>query len=218
MARTPLSEINRRLVLATADLAPEAIAGELARFARRSLSEAIQSGEASDRYETFVNGREGVPEEMVEPPGPIVYIFNWWRDIIEFGLSALVDRSPERSGRYKRSWFAMVNGTPVSDYDRIPPSAVVYLTNNQPYSRKIEVGYMEMSVPPGVVEDCALTVKRRFGNTFDIKATMITLPNGYILKGVFRRGIRPQSRKKLRRDTMAGAVMTYPSLRLEMRN
>jgi hypothetical protein len=218
MARLNLKEINRQLFLATQDIAPENVAKELASYAKRSLSEVIQSGEGSDIYERYVNGRFGASEESVRPPGPIVYIFNWWKEIIEFGIAALVQRSPEKSGRYKRSWFAMVDGRHVVDFDRLPTGAVVYLTNNQPYSRKIEVGHMRMSVPPGVVEDCALTIKRRFANTYDIKATMITHPNGYILKGVFSRGIRPQARKKLRKDTRAGSVMTYPSIRLEMRS
>jgi hypothetical protein len=46
---------------------------------------------------------------------------------------------------------------------------------------------------------------------------MVTLPNGYILKGVFKRGVRPNSRTKLRKDTMAGAHMTYPAIRMSMR-
>ncbi len=218
MARLTDGELNRRIALATADISPENLAKELAAFARTSLREAISEGEASDIYEKFVNGRSGVEEEQVVPPGPIVYLFQWWTDIIEFGLRTLIDRSPEQSGSYKQSWFAMVNGAVVSDYTRIPIEAQVVLTNNQPYSRKIEVGHMHMSVPPGVVEDCRRVVMRRYGNLIDVKATMITLPGGYILKGRFTRGVRPHARRKLRKDTMAGAQMTYPSLVLTMRD
>lgn len=215
MAR--LESLRRQLTLATEDIAPENVAKELATFAKSSLQQAISEGEASDRYDIYVNGRFGAAEESVEPPGPILYEFQWWPEIVVFALETLVKRSPEKSGRYKSSWFAMVNDVPVSNFDRIPIDATVVLTNNQPYSRKIEVGYMNMSVPPGVVEDSRRVVMSRFGNLITAKATMITLPNGYILRGVFRRGIRPQSRKKLRKDTMAGARMTYPSLVLSMR-
>ena len=215
MAR--IQSIRRDLQLATAHMDPAAIQGELAQFARDSLNEAIREGEASPLYDLYVNGRLGAAESSVEPPGPILYEFRWWNEIIEFGLQALMDRSPVRSGLYKRSWFAMVNSTVAPNYDSIPFDAKVILTNNQPYSRKIEVGHMVMSVPPGVVEDCKRTIMSRYGNMIEAKATMITLPGGYILKGVFRKGVRPSARTKLRKDTMAGAEMTYPSIVMTMR-
>lgn len=216
MARFTEAELNRRLIMATADLQPSAVAGALAKFARSQLAKSIDRGEGSPLYDKYINGREGAEEETVVPPGPIVYVFNWWRDIIDFGLQSLVDRSPERSGRYKKSWFCMVDGRPVTDFDAIPATATVILTNNQPYSRKIEVGFMQMSVPPGVVEDVRKMMMRRFGNLIRVKASMINLPGGYVLKGVFTKGIREFSRTKLRRDTQAGALMTYPSLILTM--
>lgn len=215
MARLP--SISRQLTLATADIAPENVAKELAAFARMSLREAISEGEASDIYDIYVNGQYGASEDTVVPPGPILYDFQWWPEIVTFALATLVERSPERSGRYKQSWFAMVDNVPVVNFERIPIWSEVVLTNNQPYSRKIEVGHMRMSVPPGVVEDSKKIVMRRFGNMINAKATMINLPNGYILKGVFRKGYRPGARTKLRKDTQAGARMTYPALTLSMR-
>jgi len=216
MPRWTDAELNRRLTMATADLAPEVIGRDLARFARASLSDAVDRGEGSPLYDKFVNGRAGIEEEAVDPPGPIVYLFRWWRDIIEFGLETLRDRSPVRSGRYKDSWYCMVDDVRVTDYDSISAQARVVLTNDQPYSRKIDVGFMDMSVPPHVVEDARKTMMRRFGNLVTIRAAMIHLPNGYVLRGVFRRGIRQNSRRKLYKDTRAGALMTYPSLVLTM--
>lgn len=218
MPRYSDQELNRKIQLATADIAPENIAKELAAFAKISLREVIQSGEGSDRFERYVNGNLDAPEESVVPPGPIVYLFHWWPEVIEYGLKVLVDRSPEKSGRYKRSWFAMVNGAVVTDYTAVPIAAQVILVNNQPYSRKIEVGHMQMSVEPGVVQDSRRTVMSRFGNTVEVKATMVTLPGGYVLKGKFTRGFRRTARPKLRKDTMAGANMTYPALLLTMRD
>ena len=203
--------------LATAGIAPHAINAELAKFAKQELAAVLASGQGSPIYDRYVNGVLDAPESSVKAPGPILYDFRWWRDIVPFALKTLVDRSPERSGRYKKSWFAMVNGVVVTDYDAIQANATVILTNNQPYSRKIEVGFMNMRVPPGVVEDSRKKVMSRFGNMVTAKTAMITLPGGYVLKGVFKRGIREFSRKKLRRDTMAGALMTYPSLILQMR-
>lgn len=215
MAR--ISTFERDLRLATAGMAPENIAKELAAFARRELAAAIQSGEASERFDRYVNGNFGAAEETVVPPGPILYVFHWWREIVEFALQTAVERSPEKSGRYKQSWFVMTPGGAVKSFDEIPINASVILTNNQPYSRKIDVGHMRMSVPPGIVEDVRRAVMARFGNFVTAKRTMITLPGGYILKGRFRRGYRPFARTKLRKDTMAGAQMTYPALVMTMK-
>lgn len=215
MARISTFEADLRL--ATAGMAPESIAKELAAFARSELSKAIQEGIASERYEKYVNGRFGAEEETVAPPGPILYVFHWWREIVEFALQSAVERSPEKSGDYKKSWFIMTPGGVVKGFDDIPLNATVILTNNQPYSRKIDVGHMRMSVPPGVIEDVRKMVMARFGNFVTAKRTMIPLPGGYILKGRFRRGYRQFARTKLRQDTQAGAQMTYPALVLSMK-
>jgi len=212
-----IQSFAKDLQLATASIAPQNIATELARFAIASVREEIREGRASPRYDRWVNGREGANEFSVIPPGPILYEFHWWNEVIEHSIDVLRKRSPVKSGRYRDSWFAMVDGVVVSDYSKIPIGAKVIITNNQPYSRKIEVGFMNMSVPPAVVEDSLGVIRSRFGNVVEIKNTMITLPGGYILKGVFKKGIRPTSRTKLRKDTMAGADMTYPSLIMTMR-
>lgn len=216
MAR--ISTLARDLQLATAGIAPENIAKELAAFAKAELARAIHEGEGSDQYERYVNGRLGAPEESVQPPGPIVYDFLWWRPVLEFALQTLIKRSPEKSGRYKQSWFVMIrDGGRVQNLDAIPINATVIICNDQPYSRKIDVGHMRMPVPPGVVEDARKAIMGRFGNMVTVKRMMIQLPNGYVLKGHFRRGYRPHARKRLRSDTEAGAQMTYPALVLSMR-
>lgn len=215
MAR--ISTFAKDLQLATAGIAPENIARELAVFARTELSKAIQDGEGSERYDRYVNGNLGAAEETVVPPGPILYVFHWWREIVEFALQSAVERSPDKSGRYKQSWFVMTPGGVIKSFDDIPINSTVILCNNQPYARKIDVGHMRMSVPPGVVEDVRKMVMSRFGNFVTAKRTMIPLPGGYVLKGRFRRGYRPFARTKLRADTQAGAQMTYPALVMSMK-
>lgn len=214
---TSTRDFERTIALITADLAPERVAKDLAALARTSLSEVIRSGEGSPRYNKFVNGRFNADEESVIPPGPIVYDFHWWNEIIEYAIEVLRKRSPVDTGRYRDSWFAMVNGVVVTDYSSIPVGAKVFVTNNQPYARKIEVGHMRMSVPDGVAEDGTMIVRRRFGNVAEIKTTMITLPGGYILKGRFTKGYKPNARTKLRRDVEAGTEMTYPALAMTLR-
>lgn len=211
-----VTALDKQLILATAGIAPQNLSRELALYAKQSLRDAIHYGEGSPNYDKFVNGVEGADEFTVTPPGPIVYVFHWWNEIIEYALDVLRSRSPVKSGLYRDSWFPMINGVVVSDYDKIPLDAEVMLTNNQPYARKIEVGFMDMSVPPHVAQDANTIIRRRFGNLFASKSTMVTLPGGYVLKGHFKRGIRQYSRTKLRKDTMAGAQMTYPAISLKV--
>lgn len=220
MAR--IQTFDRDLRLATADIAPAAIAKELAAFARASLSEAIANGEGSPVYDKYVNGRFGAAEESVVAPGPIVYDFIWWGEILPWVIQFLVERSPDKSGRYKRSWVVLADGAPITSARDIGLNATVWVTNTQPYSRKIDVGFMEMSVQPGLIEDARRRVMATWGNAITARGTMVQLPSGpapapYRLKGVFKRGIRPQSRTKLRSDTRAGAMMTYPTLELKVR-
>lgn len=215
MAR--ISTFAKDLQLATAGISPEAIAPMLAAFAKSENMKAIQEGEGSERFDRYVNGNFGAAEETVVAPGPILYVYRWWPEVIEFALQSLVERSPDKSSRYKRSWFVMTPGGRVSSFGDIPISATVILCNDQPYSRKIDVGHMRMSVPPGVVEDARKMVMSRFGNMVTARRTMVPLPNGYVLRGHFRRGYRQFARTKLRKDTQAGAQMTYPALVLTMK-
>lgn len=207
MAR--LQSFERDLKLAIAGIAPENVAKALADFAKAELANVIASGEGSPLYDRYVNGALGAPESAVVPPGPIIYDFVWWQAIIPYALQYLVDRSPERSGRYKRSWFVMVNGQPAPDPAGIPLDAEVVITNDQPYSRKIDVGHMKMSVPNHIIEDGRQAVMRIFGNIITAKRTLIALPGGYTLKS---------SRGSRRKDRAAGQALTYPALVLQMRS
>jgi hypothetical protein len=125
------------------------LASELAKAAKQALSEAQTSGAASKSYSKYVNGRKGVREEDVILPGPIVYQFGWLPEVARYALSYARARSPVRSGRFAASWFAMVDGVHVTDISNIPINSELIITNDQPYVRKIEVGAMRMTVPPG---------------------------------------------------------------------
>lgn len=207
----------RDIAVATEGLSPKAINAELARVARAELASAISSGQGSAIYERYVNGRPNAPEESVEAPGPILYVFSWWPEIIEFAIEFLQRRSPVRSGRFRDSWFVMVNEARFDNINSIPINATVLIVNDRPYARKIEVGHMRMSVPHGVAEDARLAVRRQYGKVVDIRKTMVELRGGYVLKGHFRRGHREFARRKIRPDTQAGAKMTYPAISLQMR-
>lgn len=60
-------------------------------------------------------------------------------------------------------------------------------------------------------------VMSKFGNLVTARRTMTPLPGGYVKKGHFSRGVGRFARRRLRRDTAAGAQMLYPALVLSMR-
>jgi hypothetical protein len=88
-------------------LSSEAQSKQLAERAKKELASLVSSGRASNSFRRFVDGREGAPEESVGPApnGQIVYRFNHLGAICQFALSFLVNRSPSRSGTYRRSFY-----------------------------------------------------------------------------------------------------------------
>jgi hypothetical protein len=197
----------RDLKIATAGLEPDAIKGLLVSTALQALSDAQNAREFPSQYITTVNDRVGASIQSVEPPGPIVYTAVWWPEILEYGLAFAEGRSPVLSGRFKRSWFAMANGSPLNDFAAIPLNAECIITNDQPYSRKIEVGHMHMSVPPGVVEDLVSALRRKFGNLISVRRQFISLEGAYAL----RRGSR-----RRRRASPGGRMLSYPAAVITM--
>jgi hypothetical protein len=207
MARPQAFE--RELRLATAGLEPDAIAKLLAKTARQALAEAQAQGVTASTYVRTVNGREGVSEDSVVPPGPIVYTFNYLPEVATYALAYAEERSPVESGRFKRSWFVLANGSVVTDMAEIPLDAEIIVTNDEPYARKIEVGRTEagrpfvLRVPPGIVEDTRQAVLRRFGNVIRAERQFIPLAGAYRLH---------TSHKSGRKDRRAGRDVTYPAL------
>jgi hypothetical protein len=197
----------RDLKVATAGLEPEAISALLAKTARAALAKAQAAGEAPANYVRSVNGRIGAAEESVVPPGPIVYSFQWWPEIVTYALAFAEARSPVLSGRFKASWFVLVNGSQVTDFDEILFDAEVILTNDQPYARKLEIGRIRARVPPGIVEDTVSAVRRRFGDIISAQRKFINLAGAYRLKTSSGR----------RRDRQVGRVISYPAAVMTMR-
>jgi len=207
----------RDLQLATADLAPNVIGRELAKLARSSLADAIAAGEASTIYTKYVNGRDGAEEESVVLPGPIVYDFSYWQPIIAFTLAELEKRSPRKSGDYIASHVVMVGSQVLRPDAEIAAGEEVSFVATVPYARKIESGFQRVSTGDAVFQDVRRRVQAQFGRVVDVRFRMVLIANGYVLKGRFRRGYKPFARRKIRRDTEAGARMTYPAIIMRMK-
>jgi len=205
MAR--LNEFERELKVATAGLDDDAIAKLLAETAEEARDAAISAGEASAHYETFVNYEEGRSEEQVKPPGPIIYVFDYGIEIAQFALELARALSPVRSGAYRDAWFLLDESGAQTTPENLTPGAPFTITNDKPYARKIEVGAMKVSVPPGIVERLRKGVLGRYGNSVSAKVKFIKLEGGYVLK---RHGTGGRQRR--RDERAAGTAINYPAL------
>lgn len=220
-----LQFLERDLLLAVKrDLSPAVLGRELAAFAKNDRDEYLRSVGGHPTYQTYVNGREGVPEESVTLPGPILYQFNWLRPIAQAGLEWLRRESPRQSGDYMRGHFAMYNGDEVEIANLPADATEVVLTNDLPYSRKLHVGGMRTSAPPKIFEECRQAILARFGQVVEAQVKFLFLtgtsrrgePLPYRLKtdGNMRsRAPSEANRPRVgRKDRFAGQPINYPSV------
>lgn len=198
--------IERELKLATADLSPERISKELAKFAKQSLAEVIRSGQGSPQYDRYVDGRKGAPEESVRHDGVIRYEFVHWPRVIEIALEELRKRVPRKTGRYAGSFVVLANQKVVVDYTSIPADAEVVIINAQPYTRKMEVGANKTGKKH--FDRSELAFNRRFSGAFVARTMFLNVSSG-LVPGVPYHLKRSQGRRK---DRQAGMPVTYPAL------
>lgn len=216
------------IAMATAGIAPDKIQPQLVAFARSELAKVIASGEGSPDYNLFVNNAPATTEDNVVPPGPIIYQFNWWKDIVQFALQTLIDLSPELTGEYKNNWLIRADGQQVADPKDIQVASVVEITNDMPFHRSIVVGHKHYRIGHQNIEEARSKVMSLYGNFITARNTMIQLPDGYVMRGKFvansagndkitGKPLRPYARRKLRPDVRKGENMTYPCLELRVK-
>lgn len=190
----------------------------------------IQADEASPIWRRKVNGVANAPETDLRVGGSILYNFSDLSQAVMLALETCRQRSPVSSGDYRDAWVVLVSDHLwTGDLEDLPWDAEVVITNPVPYARKIDVGAMQMSVPPGIVEGARQLVQRRFpGITVSRRFVNLAGTYGrwhapYLLKGnaqrklaklnprssAFRRGERYLARRK---DLAAGQPVTYPAL------
>lgn len=200
-----LHEFDVELKVASKDLEPDAIARELALTAIETRDRAIAEGEASPDYETFVNGKTGVDEFAVVPPGPIIYLFKYGAEVAQFALDAARAASPVSSGRYRDAWFILADGAQVAP-EELREGQPYFITNDVPYARKIGVGSVHLSVPEHVVSNAVKAIRRRFGTDIvRVSIRFVDLAGAYVMKTT---RYYPRSH----RTVHAGERETYPSI------
>lgn len=207
MASARLGGLSRQLTISTAGLTGPEAQRALARFSRQERDKVIAAKVArsgvAPQYTTAVNGRIGLSEDAVQLPGPIVYTFDDGGEIGLYLLEFLKERSPKDSGNYIKGFFFIQDGRRLAAAASLKSDRPFHITNDRPYSRKIEIGAMDMRVPPHVFEDARQAAQRRFGNRAQFRNEFLDLTGGYVLKG---RG------KKRRGKSRAGERMRYPSI------
>ncbi len=170
-------------------------------IAKETISRFISRQQDKPSYVIETDGHRASSEDSVRPYGVIVYLIQRLSQAGSYAIKTAREMSPVESGRYRKSWFLLVDGVEVSE-NNIPENArELILTNDQPYSRKIERrGARLQGVPPGIVERVRQAVLRQYKNSVDIDIRYITLATGYKLK------------KPLRRRGRAEHELTYPAL------
>lgn len=194
-------------------LSDKALSGYLAKAAIEQRDALVRSGESPASWVTYVDGTKGASEYSVKPDGVILYHFNMLPEATIQAVTLAMQRSPVRSGRYRRAWLVVVDGKVWSaDLSTIPPGSEVMVLNPEPYARKIDTGGMKTSVPPGIVEYVRQRILRRFP-TLTVERAFVNIPSG-MLPGAPWILRRSKGRSKARQ---AGQPITYPALILTER-
>jgi hypothetical protein len=126
------------------------------------------------------------------------------------------ERCPPWSSRTlsRQSWFFIGPDGHRLDENSIPPDASIILTNDQPYSRKINAGAkgFERYAPPGVVEKVRQAVLAKFGATISANVVYLHLEGAHVLQRDLRHIYKGRRYGAPRRDARAGMEITYPGV------
>lgn len=207
---------------------PEAAKRKHIEVARKGLADFLRRQTPKPGYEIETDNRPATNEESVKPFGVITYRFRRMREIAEFCLEEAIRLSPKgtkpkKGARYADSWFVLVDGQP-TPVDKVPPDAKqIHVTNDAPYSRKINVGSkgFEKYVPPGLVEKVRQLAIRRFGSIATVEVDYLQLGGGYTLLTNPKAAAAKQNRKSSafregrthrRARVMKGQAMRYPAV------
>lgn len=174
-------------------LSPAAQSAALAEFARETLAEAEAIDEVALEHPvahtTFVDGREGAPEDSVSPNGTIVYEFDLIEEVFAWIDDQLIRHSPVGSGRdphpglYAKSHIFYADDVEADPLKPPPNIRVGTFVNALPYARKIESGESPQ-FPDGVYEVVTALASRRFGNIARIQFAWRTAAEGSIVTGL----------------------------------
>ena len=221
MARTAFSEV---IQVSLGKYGPEEAKAKHIEIAKKVLAEFLSRQQFKPHVSIMVDGHPAANENEVKPFGVIRYNFLRMSEVVQYALDkarefspvgTASDTRPGHPGLYRESWFTLVDGYK-KDISEIEPLDEVTITNNQPYSRKINTGAagFERYGPPGVVEKVRQAVLRKYGSIVYAKITFLSLQDAYVLKHSLRHIFKGRRYGGPRNDAKVGMPITYPSLLL----
>jgi hypothetical protein len=183
--------------------------------ARQGLAQHLAQRNDRPRTLRIVDGRRGAAEESVKLYGIIRYEFDSLIQAALWAKAQLEALSPVLTGRYRGSWFLMVNGQAVEPVNIPADVRGIIIANDQPYSRKLVAGkrgdgrpFSLQNLPPGFLAITEYAVRDRYRGALLVRSTFVDLDGGYRLRNAYRefnnRRVRPENR--------AGRAITYPAL------
>lgn len=214
------------------DLSPAGQSRAIAEFARGAISTADQTnqrilGRVPPRTIT-VDGHQGAALDSVRPSGGSI-IVEWEvvNDVLIWIGNTLRERSPIRSGDYRKGWTLLADGRAIEEGQQVPHAEVYTFVNVVPYARRIEVGKTKsgrdfvIQVPNRIAERTARDAAARFGNIARIRSVWINLQSAYTLRQnqasrSFAGGVLRIS-KRQRGDRRAGSAITYPAITVSLK-
>lgn len=147
------------------------------RVARQLKAEVIADAPVRPTVTTIVDGRQGATEESVKAFGVIAYRFQYWSEMLIAVKAFAQSIAPVDTGRYRDSMFWLADGVLVEDLNNPPDAREFTLTDDQPYSRVIEVGKKGKKFREGVhvFDKTTKFVNQRFGNSVSARTAFIDL-------------------------------------------
>lgn len=145
----------------------------IARVAKEGHARIMKTPPEPSDFVRRVDGVRGAREEAVKTNGVIIYTYMRLQPIVDFAIETLRELSPVLTGNYLASHTLYVGGAPAMDASGAMAGETVFISNPQPYARKIEMGRMVMTVSgtDKVYQQAEQRIKRRFGNQAWIKFT-----------------------------------------------
>lgn len=175
-----------------------------------------------------VDGRADASLESVRPNGRIIAEWEIGNDVLIWIGQTLMDRSPKRSGAYRKGHTLFADGAEIAMGERLPDADEFVFINLVPYARRLEIGKTKsgrdflISVPNRIYERTYKDAKARFGNIAKITFTYESAVGAYQLKSDQKKRRWDAQKKSWRyqakqsADRAAGSVVKAPAIRVSL--
>jgi hypothetical protein len=228
MASASLSAFRRRVTVDWPKSAHEDARKKLVSVARAGHAKIMadqqsRSGFLPD-FDAYANTPGNRNLDSVVLPGPIVYRYRYFREVVQVALDELRKASPVRSGDYVRSHTLFVNGAAVQTLPtRLSAGDRVMIANPVPYARRIEIGKTKsgrnfvIQVPNRIYERVAKNkLIPKFGRVAKITFQYVELASAHTVKGHLASHYGIGGGKMRKRRQVVGSKAQAPAIMFEV--